>query len=343
VTRLRQLAHRAVPSHFEDPVGLTVRLLRSGSREAYFAMLSAALGLAATPVDIALGPFERRRYRRAVPPAGPLVLVCGPPRSGTTIVAQALIRCLPVTYLNNLTALFPRAPITANRLLGTPLRNHRVGSVSHYGRTAGLSGPNDGLHLWDRWLGPDRTAIREALTAQEVDGMARFFGAWERTIGTPLVAKNNNLNVQAGVVAKALPTALFLCLDRDPLYLAQSLLVARRYIHGQVTASYGIAAPGEASDNPIDDVCRQVAFHTDMAEQHRRTIGDDRFWLVSYESFCASPGQLVRRVAKRLGVAPEETAVEELRLRPSAARTLDPEEFAQLEHAVARTVKRSPR
>jgi hypothetical protein len=342
VQRLRRLGHRVVPAHFEDPVGLALRLLRSGSPQARSAMMLAALGVLTAPVDLVLSPVEQRRYRRARPPQGALVFVCGPPRSGTTLVAQTLIRCLPVTYLNNLTALFPRAPITANRLARTPLCNQRVSLTSHYGKTVGLGGPNDGLHLWDRWLGADRRVVSDRLDGKAADGLVRFFGAWEHAIGGPVVAKNNNLNAWASVVAGVLPTAHFVCLSRDPLYLAQSLLVARRYIHGNLTTSYGIPAPDGDQQDPIDDVCRQVAFHTVMAERQRQAIGDERFWLISYEDFCARPERLVRRVAEQiLGVDVDEAALRQVRLTPSTRQVLEPTEFARLEATLARRPRTS--
>ena len=167
-TPTRSALARFVPFHFRDPLGLARRLLRSGSPEARFAMASAALGPFLAPLDLLLAVAERRRLARAASPRLPLLFVMGPPRSGTTLVTLSLNRCLPVTYLNNLTALFPRAPITANLLFGRPIRHEGVTLANYYGRTRGVSGPNDCLHLWDRWLGQDRTQIPEQIEAEVI-------------------------------------------------------------------------------------------------------------------------------------------------------------------------------
>jgi hypothetical protein len=156
--------------------------VRSGSREAWFAMGMAALAVTATPIDVLLTPFERQRYARTDPPRRPLIFVCGPPRSGTTVVAQTLIRFLPVAYLNNLTGVFPRAPLSANRLLGMRPRNDDIGFDSYYGRTAKLWGPNDGLPLWDRWLGSNRTVAPASLSDEQAEDLTRFFGAFEALV-----------------------------------------------------------------------------------------------------------------------------------------------------------------
>jgi Sulfotransferase family len=292
---LRRSLHRFVPAHFHDPFGLAARLIRSGDDAARFAMVSAALGVVATPADLILQLWERGLYDRAAPPTRPMILVCGPPRSGTTLMTQVLIRNLPVAFINNLTAIFPRSPLTANRLFGRLPQNRAVEYHSYYGKSSRLSGPNDALHLWDRWLGTDRTTIPETLGEPAADAMRRFFGAFERLYRAPLVAKNNSLNATARLVAEALPTARFLCLRRDPVYLAQSLLRARRDIHGGDETPYGLADTDDP--DPIESVCRQVEFHERLAEQQLAAIGQARFWIVSYEGFCADPLATVRRAS----------------------------------------------
>jgi hypothetical protein len=136
--------------------------------------------------------------------------------------------------------------------------------------------------------------------------MRRFFGAREAEDPRPLVAKNNRLNGQATLVGAVLPTARFLCLERDPVYLAQSLLLARHEIHGDEVHAYGLHEGGPAVDVPvIDSVCAQVLFHERLATAQLAQLGAERFWRVSYEEFCADPGALVRRVGRELLGLPE--------------------------------------
>ena len=222
-------------------MGLARRLLGSRDADAYAAMGHAALGVACAPLDILLEPSERRLYQAAPAPVLPQLFVCGPPRSGTTLVAQALIAHLPVAWLSNLTAVFPRSPLRAMRLFSRRLPSWRANYRSYYGRSRLLNAPNDSLQIWDRWLGADRTRLRVELTAEEREGMVRFFGALEQLTRYPLVTKNNNLNLQALPVAAALPTARFLVLDREPEFLAQALLVV-----GEERAALGDDLHGRA-------------------------------------------------------------------------------------------------
>lgn len=320
-------------------MGLARRLLGSGDGDAYAAMAHAALGLACSPLDLLLAPSERRLYAAAAPPTLPQLFVCGPPRSGTTLVAQALIAHLPVAWLSNLGAIFPRAPLRAMALLGRRLPPWRASYRSYYGRSRALGAPNDSLALWDRWLGTDRTRIRTALSAAEADALVRFFGALEALTHRPLVAKNNNLNLQAGPVAAALPTARFLCLDREPAYLAQALLLARRDIHGDAGVPYGLHPGAVAADDPITSVCRQVVLHRRAAQEVAARLGPTRVRIIDYEWFCAHPRAAMELVSQELlGISPGAWCTMDPALHFKASRRIriPAEEFAAIEAGLDR-------
>jgi len=332
------LLNRFIPAHLHNPAGLALRLLRSGDPDARGAMLHAALGIGLMPLDVLLGIRERRLYATAPSPERPQLFVCGPPRSGTSLVTQVLIAHLPVAYLSNISALFPRAPLVAEPLVRRFVGPWRPAYHSYYGRVASLAGPNDALQLWDRWLGPDRSRVREALSAEEALAMQRFFGALEQRSGRPFVGKNNNLNLQAGAVADALPTARFLCLTRDPLFLAQALLRARREIHGDEAVPYGLAAPDANGPDAIEGVCRQVIHHRRTAEAQQARVGPARFRFLAYEEFCANPASTVTQVARELGIPDRDVSAvsSATRFTPSSSVRIAPGDFARLRDTLER-------
>lgn len=303
-------------------------------------MQMALLGLAAAPLDLVLQVAEQRRYRKARAPRLPLLFICGAPRTGTTLVEQVLINHLPVAFINNLTAVFPRAPLTANRIFRPAAPVGGVAYHSYYGKTVGFSGPNDGLHLWDRWLGADRTRIRTSLTLMERRDMRLFFGAMEQIVGRPIVAKNNSLNACASLVTEVFDRAFFICMTREPLFLAQSQLQARLDIHGGDDIPYGLdGAPGSRPDSTdvVEDVCRQVLYHQEIAQEQQSRVGAERFWIVQYEAFCQNPSALVDAVAVRVLGQPRPP--EATRLPPFAVSNtmrIDPERFSQITATLAR-------
>ena len=285
----RRWWQRYVPAYARNPFRLAWQLLTERKPAARSALWMAAAGIALTPLDLLFVRTERRHYERAPAPHRPLVLVCGPPRSGTTLVAQFLINHLDVAYLNNLTSLFPRSPIHANRRFARWAVPRAGDYEAFYGKSRGLAGANDALYLWDRWLGTAREKVPERLEPGAEARMPQFFGALETLYGRPVVNKVNRLNTCAHLVADIMPNARFICIRRDPLYLAQSLYVARERIVGDPSVAYGVQHEPVSSD-PIEDVCLQVDFHERQARRQRQRLGEDRFAIVSYEEFCESPG-----------------------------------------------------
>jgi len=285
-----------VPGYARNPFRLAWRLLTEKKPAARSALFMAAAGIAVTPFDALFALKERRIYEQMSKPRRPIVLVCGPPRSGTTLVAQYLINNLDVCYLNNLTSLFPRSPIYANRLLGKWIRNKKGDYEAFYGKSRSLSGSNDALYIWDRWLGSNREIVPDRLDSGPGQQMRQFFAAVEDLYNRPIVNKVNRLNTCANLVAEYLSNVQFVCVMRAPLFLAQSLYVARNEIMGDLSSAYGVEHHPRSSD-PVEDVCLQVIFHEHQAQRQLDLLGPKRFSLISYEQFCQNPQGLLEHLS----------------------------------------------
>ena len=336
---LREYLHTYVPARFHDPFGLAWRIIRSGDRAALMAMGSSAGALALAPLDLALGRLEARMLDRAPSPRLPIVLICGPPRSGTTLVTQVLLDRLPFSYFNNITALFPRAPIIGMRLLGMRPKNAPIEARSYYGKSPQWHGPNDALYLWDRWFGSDRDRIPSTVDARNVRAMRAFFGAMEAAFGLPVLNKNNHLVTCAPLVADILPTARFICLRRDPLQLAQSLLKARLDIQGDPKTPYGVAPPPSSARprSVAEDVVAQVRLYRRLMMDAQRRLPPERFWVVDYERFCGDPAALVRKVAREILERPEPSGRKPLKaFTPSRRPRVSAEQLRELEVLLSR-------
>lgn len=329
-------------ANFHDPLGLVARMLRSRDPAARSALLRAAAEVVLKPVDLALQPTERRRLAQARPSAMPIILIVGAPRSGTTLVYQTLAQHLPVTYFDNLSALFPRSPITARGLLDRFLVRPRDDAHSYYGNTAGLSGPNDGFHVWNRWLGSDRYCAPQDIPATSKREMRRFFDAWLTSFGRPLLNKNNRNTDCMPLLASALEHSWFVVVRRDPVFVVQSLLVARQRIQGSKAIGWGLNSrdqdPARGPQGYIDDVCEQVVGIDAKLARSAEQIGAERVIEVSYERFCEDPLRVVQEVRRRIwGTSPRD---ESLRPRLGSFRNtnavvLEPDEFARIKARIA--------
>jgi LPS sulfotransferase NodH len=306
---------------FRDPIGLARRMVGSRDPAALATLARTVATVVAKPLDIVLRRGERRITADPPPSHEPMLFIVGAPRSGTTLVYQVLARHLPVSYPTNLSALFPSSPISAQQLFGRWLRRTPRGVGSFYGNTRSLRDVNDGFHIWDRWLGPERYTGRDSIGADERAEMRRFFDAWRALFAQPLINKNNRNTDSMAIIADVFPEAHFLVVRRDPLCTLQSLVVARQVVQGTGRHGWGLHSRDAASDNiadVIDAVCDQ------LVEIERRlcdgcaAITPERLLEVSYEAFCADPRPVVLDVAERLGVEPRLD-----RLQPLEVRTPD--------------------
>jgi len=292
------------PAHLGNPAGLLVRLIKSRNRAAFYTLWVFILTLLAVPFDLVMSWFEKKRIIQAKARSQPIIFICGPARSGTTITHQLMVGSLPVSYLSNLTAVFPRAPITAYRLFKRWRGSPNIGTESFYGKTATMSGPNDADHIWNRWVRPDATMYRTRLDESGGNAMSQFFRAFEELEGRPIVCKNNKLLAFATEVDQYVENAWYICLSRDPLYLAQSLIIAAETLQGDATAGYGLGETKSPSCDPQQDAISvaidRVRYNQRLIEQQRDSIGADRFWVVHYEDLCENPQRLIERVSTEI-------------------------------------------
>jgi hypothetical protein len=334
---------RQTYANFSDPFGLMVRMVRSGDRAARAALVREAATVVLSPLDLCLEIAEARRIRSARSSILPLVLIVGSSRAGTTFVYQALARYLPVTYFTNLSALFPRAPLTASRLFQRGFPSARVSFHSYYGNTAGLAGPNDGFHVWNRWLGTDRYRAPQTLAEDAIAGMRQFFAAWTETFGRPLLNKNNRNADCVALLGRILPEAFFVVVRRDPVNVAQSLLIARQHIQGDKRRKWGVRSlDQEVATDPlgyVDSVCRQIVEIERKLGEDCRTLPAARFIDVQYEHFCENPADPIAEISSRIWGAPIDTTIVRRELDPTdrstSQRRVTPEEFERIQSRLA--------
>ncbi len=286
-------------ANFRDPTGLLKRMLLSKDRAAHSALYRAAAAMLLQPLDLILERVERRKLQEAKASDLPMVFIVGAPRSGTTLLYQTLAHFLPVTYFTNWSALFPRAPITASLWADRFLKAKRFDDRSFYGNVAGLAAPNDGFDVWNRWLGADRYRASQQIDESAKREMKFFFNAWLAAFEKPFINKNNRNTDCVGLLASTFEHAYFIEVRRHPVYVAQSLLLARLRIQGSKEIGWGLrsvdGAPGKSG---VDEVCDQV-FNIEMKlRADKQSLAPNRFMEIPYEQFCRDPRSFVQHIAQ---------------------------------------------
>lgn len=291
--------------NFKDPFGLLKRMLASGNKAAYFTLVREGMSLLLKPIDALWQSAERRKVQNAKPSKLPLIVILGGSRSGTTILYQTLAHYLPVSYFNNLSASFPHSPISSARFFKSWFRKKSSSKKfsNYYGSVSGFNGPNDGFHIWNRWLGEDRNAIPTDLSAEIIGEMQSFFNAWHEHMGQPFLNKNNRNSLCVDLFREAFDHIHFVEIRRNPLYVVQSLIQSREAVQGDKHIGWGLATKDSSDSGEtfayIKDICEQVKEVETTLDEARARVPAGQYTYLSYEDLCADPGSMLTEIHQK--------------------------------------------
>lgn len=289
-------------SNFKDPLGLLKRMLFSRNKVAYSVLKRELYSKVLTPIDFLLANYEKCILKKSRDISDkPIILVLGGSRSGTTLLYQTLAHYLPVSYMSNFIASFQHSPLSALKLFNDHIPKSKKSFKSYFGSVSGLDGPNDAFSLWNRWLGEDRNHIPNDIDQQSKSEMTHFFNAWLNISKKPFLNKNNRNSLCASMLGSIFKNIYFIEIYRDPIFVAQSLILSRRTVQGSDKIGWGVLGKdSKDTDDPlayIDDICEQVYQVNQIIVSERKKIDSKKYLRVSYEVFCAQPDEVVKKVA----------------------------------------------
>jgi hypothetical protein len=283
--------------------------------------LDAALYLGNRLLQPADGMLARRYAGRAYP----VLFIVGAPRSGTTLLYQLAVRCLALAYVDNAAARFWMAPVVGlvhpfRRRPGQDRASVALGST--LGSTEGAHGPHEFSYFWRHWMGlhPVDELTEAALARVDLAGVDRKLAAVAGVYAAPLVVKSISfVDYHVAWLAAREGRYRFVWIDREPLYVVQSILESRRLRYGDERAWWSIR-PADVDDwrvaPPIEQVCHQVAHVRRALRTAFSTLPESRRLVLQYRDLVARPGEALGRVAALAGVDPPAAAdVARLQLR----------------------------
>lgn len=165
-------------------------------------------------------------------PAPAPVFIIGAPRSGSTILYQALSNSLDLLYIDNLTARFH-----FNIFLGLWISQRRYRNLPHgnfeanHGDTRAYGGhaPSECGAFWYQWLPRERHFVAKGETSKQHVAQIRFAVTFpSRWFGRPMLFKNLNAGQRLQLIHEVFPEARLIFIQRDLDATARSILQARR-------------------------------------------------------------------------------------------------------------------
>ena len=270
-----------------------------------------------------LGPAEERlNALDAGAEPLPVVLVVGPPRSGTTLTMQLLAATGLCAYPTNLLSRFYAAPgigARIQRLLLDPAMRFRdelddlapapPGFDSKLGKTAGALAPNEFWYFWRRflpteeleWLGPRFAEV-------DLDGLRAELRSLTAAFDRPFACKGMMLQYDLAAFAREVPWLVFVHVERDLESNAASLLDARRSFFDDPSRWYS-AKPREYAAlrelPPEEQVRGQVECTNRAIAEAGEALGPERYLHLPYGDLCADPAAFFGDLRGRLvAIAP---------------------------------------
>lgn len=159
------------------------------------------------------------------------VFIVGAPRTGSTILYQALTNSYDFLYIDNLACAWNK-----NLRFGIWLSRKKFGANPHnnfeseFGSTRKFGGhaPSECGQFWYRWLPSDYHFIdNQDITPEMVRGIKDEVLGASAHLGRPLLFKNLNAGQRLRLIHRAFPKAKIIFVRRDPRFVVRSILSAR--------------------------------------------------------------------------------------------------------------------
>ena len=234
------------------------------------------------------------------------IFVLGAPRTGSTVLYQALSARLGLPYISNFTNdHFARTPIIG--LVVQKACPVEISFTSQYGKTIGRFQPSEGSGVMAHWFGGGHPSalvsnkVREGKLSHFVSTLA----AAEALFGRPLVIKNAWNCFRVRFLAEAIPSSCFVWIRRKVAAAAKSDLAARYVTKGSPN-TWNSATPANV------DALRQLPPAGQVVEnqyEFDNAIGSglkgyaaNRWMEVRYEEFCCDPEGVLDHIGRVLAI-----------------------------------------
>lgn len=263
-----------------------------------------------------LMPVQERLGDRFEAPRWPVSLVVGNPRSGTTLLLQFLASTGAFAYSTNVMTRFAYAPYIGaliQQMLFCPEYDFHgdfsdiqssVNFDSNQGKSKGALAVNEFQHFFRCYLPhfDPLTLSREECAAVDTRRMRRDLASIEWALGKPFATKGFMLQFNLGYFHEAIPELFVVHVQRESLFVMQSLLLAREEYYGSRDIWYSVK-PRQYDRLKTMDVHHQIAGQVYFTE---RAIGEGLAAIpsahqltVRYESLCSDPRGLYDHIVEK--------------------------------------------
>lgn len=253
-----------------------------------------------------LWQWEKRVFRLSAGQPSQPIFIIGAPRTGSTILYQALTNAYQFAYVDNTACTWHRNLrfglwLSQKKWGKTPHKNFKAnhGSTSKFGGHA----PSECGQFWYRWLPRDRHFIdHDEVTDQMIQEIREEVLGAAGYLQRPLLFKNLNAGQRLRLLKKAFPDAKIIFVRRDPRFVTRSILRARKKVGTPANQWWSIMPPNvhDLLQLPESEMCAAQLYYLErQIEEDLTLFPDDNIRAVHYQELGE---ELVRQLAEWCGV-----------------------------------------
>ena len=290
-----------------------------------------------------LAPAEDKLVRNQDLSLKANVFIVGSPRSGTTLLYQALAAsggfCFPTNFLSRFYASLGIGCKIQKMLFSHDCQyKEEMGLIdkcdftnfsSELGKTKGVLSPNVFWYFWYyHFKFGDKSYLNEQQwKSSNTNRFVAELGLMQKELGLPIVMKAMVLNWNLLQLSQLMPSAIFLRIKREPIDVVSSLYEARKLHSGSYNKWWSFKPPEYEQLINLSAREQVVAFYLSIdnaLDASFKKLSDKQIVTVSYDDFCERPNELLHVLEKRFTDLGGDISLSKLKpFKKSCRRTVD--------------------
>lgn len=258
------------------------------------------------------------------------ILICAPPRSGSTFIYQVITQVLNSIYFSNLHELFPR--LTSSLFFKNTYKDNNLKILrNYYGYTNGLSGVNEGNTLIDYWFKTkDNQGIRRRFL-ETIKWLSNKSGA-------PIIIKNVGIYDRLMDLYQAVPELIIVYVTRDPQQISESTLKA--YYELGYFNPIPKNMENSAFDNPAKFAVDQFLTISRVLNNQLKKIPNKNIINLPYEKFCKNPNFYIELIAKNVQTTQNLNLINDTIIKASRSRKVSDRDSKKIKYYLTKARNR---
>lgn len=265
------------------------------------------------------------------------IFIVGAPRTGSTLLYQLITNSNEVLYINNFINLFHRNLPSGFLLDELLFKNEPHNSFSSdLGNTLknGWRAPSESGNFWYKWLDKaNNYSSNNNLPEKKVAKLRSLFNGIMNRYDKPLVFKNLNNSQRLPLIHKIDQKSKIIWIKREPQYVAQSMIIARRRLNVKANEVWSVKPEGIQPEHYNDEyelVVNQINLIEKQIEKDLQLFTPENILVVNYTSMLHD----LKKIRQFCGIIsePSEEIINKIKL--TNKKLLGTEEWAKLKQEI---------